>query len=113
MFNQVPSSDVQLTEGLVVTFTSSVQLAAYPLHAGQEAIELVVKLLSSVGQLGGVLVLIFEPPQLADDVKTGQQGGGRGDQHVTLDSPLKQGFVVLKGFDVGGFDRDKHNHYLR
>lgn len=101
MFDQIPFSDVQLTESLVVTFTSSVQLVTNSLHAGQEAIELVVKLLSAIGQFGSVLVLIFEPPQLADDVKTGQQGGGRGDQHVTLDSPLKQGFVVLSRLTLG------------
>src|SRR5690606_14446922 len=88
LLDQVAAPCNQLIAGTLIGFAGPLQTAADAVHAAQKGTQLVVDPRRPPGQLGGMPVLVLETPQLAHDIQTGQQGGGRGNQHVLFDGTL-------------------------
>jgi hypothetical protein len=110
--DHIPRSTVKLTKGTLIGGLGRIELATQFFHSLDEAGQFFIQLSSAVGELGTVNILILMTPQLAHDVQTSQQGRGCCDEHVLLQSLLKQSFISAQSFHKSGLDRNEHEHHL-
>ena len=94
--------------GGLVAFLRLLEVFAHFFQRFHEADEFVVEFAAFIGNLQGVAVLVFVPPDVGHGAQGGQQRAGADQDDALVETGLEELGVLLQGEQVGGLHGHEH-----